>query len=36
MREKIEKALNDIRPALQMDGGDIQLVSIDDGVVKFD
>jgi len=34
MREKIEKALNDIRPALQMDGGDIQLVSIDDGVVK--
>ena len=34
MKEKIEKALEGIRPALQADGGDIQLVSVEDGVVK--
>lgn len=34
MREKIEKALVKIRQALQQDGGDIELVSIDQGVVK--
>lgn len=34
MREKIEMALNSIRPALQADGGDVQLVSVEDGVVK--
>ena len=34
MKEKIEKALQTIRPALQADGGDIQLVSVEDGIVK--
>ena len=34
MKEKIEKALETIRPALQADGGDIQLVSVKNGVVK--
>lgn len=34
MKEKVEKALENIRPALQADGGDIQLVSVEDGVVK--
>ena len=34
MKEKIEKALGKIRGALQQDGGDIELVGIDDGVVK--
>ena len=34
MKERVEKALEDIRPALQADGGDIQLVGIEDGVVK--
>jgi Fe-S cluster biogenesis protein NfuA len=34
MKEKIEQALNTIRPSLQADGGDIQLVSIEDDVVK--
>ena len=35
MKEKVEQALSQIRPALQADGGDIELVSIDDdGVVK--
>ncbi len=34
MKDKIEKALNSIRPALQADGGDIQLVSVENGIVK--
>jgi Fe-S cluster biogenesis protein NfuA len=34
MKEKVEQALDKIRPSLQADGGDIELVSIDDGVVK--
>ncbi len=35
MREKIEEALKQIRPSLQADGGDIELVDVtDDGVVK--
>ena len=34
MKEDVEKALTLIRPALVRDGGDIQLVSVEDGVVK--
>lgn len=34
MKEKIEEALKNIRPALQADGGDIELVDVQDGVVK--
>jgi len=36
MREKIEEALNEIRPALEADGGNIELVDVDEetGVVK--
>ena len=35
MKEKVIKALESIRPALQADGGDVELVSVsDDGVVK--
>jgi Fe-S cluster biogenesis protein NfuA len=35
MREKIEKALGLIRPALQRDGGDVELVDVEEnGVVK--
>ena len=35
MKEKIEAALNKIRPALQADGGDVELVGVaPDGVVK--
>jgi Fe-S cluster biogenesis protein NfuA len=34
MREKVESVLNEIRPGLQMDGGDVELVDIsDDGTV---
>lgn len=35
MKEKVEKALNKVRPSLQADGGDVELVTVDDnGVVK--
>lgn len=34
MREKVEKAIGKIRPFLQRDGGDIELVDVSDGVVK--
>lgn len=35
MREKVEKVLNKIRPGLQADGGDMELIDVtDDGVVK--
>ena len=34
MKEKIEKALQTIRPALQADGGDVELVDVIDGVVR--
>ena len=36
MRDKIEKVIDEhIRPGLQMDGGDIELVDVDsDGIVK--
>ena len=35
MRDKVEKALNKIRPSLQADGGNVELVDITpDGVVK--
>lgn len=35
MKEKIEAALESIRPALQADGGDVELVGIEDGVVSL-
>lgn len=35
MKEKVEKALAKIRPHLQADGGDVELVDVSaDGVVK--
>ncbi|TVM19326.1 NifU family protein [Oceanidesulfovibrio indonesiensis] len=35
MKEQVEQALAKIRPQLQADGGDIELVDItDDGIVK--
>ena len=36
MREKIEEALDKIRPMLAADGGDVELVEVsDDGIVKL-
>ena len=35
MQEKVEKALDKVRPSLQADGGDVELIGVDDkGVVK--
>ncbi len=35
MKEKVEAALAKVKPALQADGGDVELVEItDDGIVK--
>jgi len=35
MREKVEAVINEIRPLLQADGGDIELVDVaEGGVVK--
>ncbi|MFB0564283.1 MAG: NifU family protein [Candidatus Aminicenantaceae bacterium] len=34
MKEKVEEALNKIRPALMADGGNVELVEVDGGVVK--
>ena len=35
LKESVETALDEIRPALQADGGDVELVEVtEDGVVK--
>ncbi len=35
MREEVEQALNKVRPMLQADGGDVELVEVtEEGVVK--
>ena len=34
MKERVEEALKQIRPALEADGGGIELVDIVDGVVQ--
>jgi len=33
--EQVEKALDTIRPAIAMDGGNVELLDIDDGVVTL-
>jgi Fe-S cluster biogenesis protein NfuA len=35
VREKVEAALAKIKPSLQADGGDVELVDVKDGVVKL-
>ncbi|HDR46176.1 MAG TPA: NifU family protein [Geoalkalibacter subterraneus] len=35
MKEQVEKVLDEVRPALQADGGDVELVEVgDNGIVK--
>ena len=34
MREKVEEILDKIRPALVRDGGNVELVGVDNGTVK--
>lgn len=34
LKRKVAEALNEVRPALQRDGGDVELVDVVDGVVQ--
>ena len=34
VKGKVEKALEEMRPQLQADGGDIELVKVENGIVK--
>jgi len=35
MKERVEEVLKKVRPSLQADGGDVELIDVsDDGVVK--
>ena len=33
MKEKVQQALEKVRPMLQADGGDVELVDVQDGIV---
>jgi len=33
MKEKVQEAIDKIRPMLQRDGGDVELVDVSDGIV---
>ena len=34
VRDRVEKALEELRPQLQADGGDIELLGIENGIAK--
>lgn len=34
MRTEVAKAIEEVRPHLQVDGGDVELIDVTDGVVK--
>ena len=34
LMERVEKSLDSIRPALMADGGNVELVAVEDGIVK--
>jgi Fe-S cluster biogenesis protein NfuA len=34
IQKKVQNAINDIRPQIQADGGDVELVAIENNVVK--
>jgi len=34
VKDRVEKALEELRPQLQADGGDIELLGVEKGVVK--
>jgi len=34
IQKKVQEALDEIRPQIQMDGGDVQLVAVEGGTVK--
>ncbi|MFO7820415.1 MAG: NifU family protein [Halanaerobacter sp.] len=37
MRDKVEEVLGEIRPSLQADGGDVELINVtEDGVIEVE
>ena len=37
MKERVEEVLKEVRPSLQADGGDVELVEVtDEGIVKVE
>jgi Fe-S cluster biogenesis protein NfuA len=34
MQERVKAVLDKIRPSLQADGGDVELVAVEEGIVK--
>jgi Fe-S cluster biogenesis protein NfuA len=34
LEQQVKAALEEVRPALRMDGGDVELVGVDEGVVQ--
>ncbi len=34
LERRVEAALDEVRPALRMDGGDVELVGVEEGVVS--
>lgn len=34
IENKVEKALQELRPRLQADGGDVELLAVENGIVK--
>ena len=34
MKEQVQQVLDKIRPSLQADGGDVELVEVENGIVK--
>ena len=34
VEKRVQKALDEIRPSIQADGGDIELVAVEKGIVK--
>jgi len=34
LEQQVREALEELRPALQMDGGDVEFVAFEDGVVR--
>ena len=35
MKQRVQTVINKIRPMLQADGGDVELVDVKDGVEKY-
>ena len=35
MKENVEAVLDQVRPSLQSDGGDVELVDVNEGVVRL-